>query len=62
MAEVMQRPGKIARLLKETARVMRITKKPSKDEFLNLMKVTGIGIAVIGLIGFIIFMAKQLLL
>ena len=50
------------KFLKETSRVMRITKKPDRNEFMNLTKVTGLGIAIIGVIGFIIFLLKQLLL
>jgi len=42
-------------------RVLRITKKPSKEEYKSIVKITSLGIAVIGLIGFVIFLAKQLL-
>lgn len=52
---------KIKRFLKETHRVLRITKKPNKEEFKTTLKVTGLGTAVIGAIGFIIFLFKQLL-
>ncbi len=52
---------KIKRFLKETNRVLRITKKPNKEEFKTAVKVTGLGAAVIGVIGFIIFLIKQLL-
>ncbi len=57
-----QQPSKWKKFLKETSRVMRITKKPDRNEFMNLTKVTGLGIAIIGVIGFIIFLLKQLLL
>lgn len=53
--------GKIKRFIKETMRVLRITKKPGWDEYKTLLKVTGIGIAVIGMLGFVIFLLKQLL-
>ena len=53
--------GRVKRFIKETARVLRITKKPDKNEFLSLVKVTGLGIAIIGALGFAIFMFKQLL-
>ncbi len=52
---------RIKRFLKETVRVLRITKKPTKEEFKTTVKVTGLGTAVIGFIGFIIFLIKQLL-
>ena len=47
--------------LNECYRVFRITKKPTGDEFKTIVKVAGLGIIVIGLIGFIISMLKQLL-
>ncbi len=61
MQEVNVRPSKMRRFWKETVRVLRITKKPNREEFTTSMKVTGIGIAIIGVIGFIIFLFRQLL-
>ncbi len=55
-----QQPNRIKRFLKETVRVLRITKKPSKEEYKSLVKVTGIGISIIGIIGFVIFLLKYL--
>ena len=52
---------KIKNYLKELVRVFKITKKPSKHEFLSVVKVSAIGIALIGLIGFIISIAWELL-
>ncbi|MBI2668909.1 protein translocase SEC61 complex subunit gamma [Candidatus Woesearchaeota archaeon] len=49
------------RFCKETMRVLRITKKPDQQEYKSLVKVTGLGIAVLGALGFIIFLLKQLL-
>ena len=57
-----QQPNKWKKFLKETSRVMRITKKPDRNEFISLTKVTGLGIVIIGVIGFLIFLLKQLLL
>lgn len=54
--------AKVKRFIKETIRVLRITKKPDQEEFKSTVKVTGLGIAIIGTIGFIIFLLKQLLL
>ena len=62
MNEHVAQPGKVKRFIKETTRVLRITKKPDQNEFLSLVKVTGLGIAIIGVLGFVIFMFKQLLL
>ena len=55
------KPSRLKRFLKETWRVLRITKRPSREEYKGLVKVTGIGIAIIGGIGFIIFLIRQLL-
>ena len=56
-----EKQNRVKRFIKETVRVIRITKKPNKDEFLSLVKVTGLGIILIGLIGFILHIIKQLL-
>ncbi|MAG60168.1 protein translocase SEC61 complex subunit gamma [archaeon] len=53
--------AKAKRFWKQTVRVLRITKKPGKEEYLTVVKVTGLGMAVIGLVGFLIFMIKQVL-
>ncbi len=42
--------------LKEYHRVLKITNKPDMDEFKMSAQVTGIGILLIGAIGFIIYM------
>jgi len=46
---------------KECIRVLKITKKPSNAEFKTIVKVSGMGMAVIGLLGFLIQLVKQLL-
>jgi len=42
-------------------RVLRITKKPTMSEFKLISKVSSIGILIIGLVGFLIFMIMRLL-
>ena len=44
----------------ECRRVLKVTKKPSKFEFKTIVKVSGLGIILIGLVGFLILMIKQL--
>ncbi|HHI03963.1 MAG TPA: protein translocase SEC61 complex subunit gamma [Candidatus Woesearchaeota archaeon] len=44
----------------ECKRVFRVTKKPSSDEFKTIVKASGLGMIIIGLIGFMIHMVKQL--
>ena len=46
--------------LLELMRVLRITKKPDAAEFKTIVKVSGLGILIIGLIGFIVQMIKIL--
>ena len=57
-------PGKIERLkafIMECRRVLRVTKKPDKQEFYTIVKISAIGIAIIGFIGFLVHFAKELL-
>ncbi len=56
-----EKPNRFKRFIKEMLRVLRITKKPGKEEYKSLVKVTGIGAAVLGAIGFVLFLLKQLL-
>jgi len=57
-----EKPNRLKRFIKETVRVLRVTKKPNKQEYWATVKVTGIGIGIIGALGFIIFLIKELLL
>ncbi len=40
----------------EYTRVLKLARKPNKDEFTMIAKVAGAGILLIGLIGFILFL------
>jgi protein transport protein SEC61 subunit gamma-like protein len=42
-------------VLKTYIRVLKLTKKPSREEFLTIAKVAGLGILAIGFLGFIIY-------
>ena len=48
------------RYVTECRRVLKVTKKPSSLEFKTIVKVSGLGIIIIGLVGFIITMVRQL--
>ena len=50
---------KLKEFIRECKRVLRVTKKPTKEEFKTIVKVSAIGILLIGLIGFIIQFMKQ---
>lgn len=52
-------PGKIKSKLREYWRVLKITKKPDSKEYKAIVKASGIGIIIIGMVGFIIHMIVQ---
>tara|TARA_Y100000034_G_scaffold106869_1_gene135891 strand:- start:1069 stop:1248 length:180 start_codon:yes stop_codon:yes gene_type:complete len=43
----------------ECLRVLRVTRKPGSFEYKTIVKVSGLGMAIIGLIGFFVSMIKQ---
>ena len=45
---------KLSRFFSEALRVLRVTRKPTKDEYKTISKVAAIGILLIGLLGFIL--------
>ncbi len=53
---------KTKKFYKESLRVLKVTKKPDAEEFKTIVKVSGLGIIIIGLIGFIIQIIRQLLM
>ena len=53
--------GKFGKFVTECQRVILVTKKPDNFEFKTIVKVSGFGILVIGLIGFILTVGKELL-
>jgi protein transport protein SEC61 subunit gamma and related proteins len=54
-------PSKIKKTLKEWRRVYKITKKPNREEFTAIVKVTGLGILLVGVVGFAIFIFVELI-
>jgi len=46
---------------KQCKRVLRVSKKPDRFEYTNVAKITGIGVIIIGVIGFAVSIATQLL-
>ncbi|MEK6940377.1 MAG: protein translocase SEC61 complex subunit gamma [Nanoarchaeota archaeon] len=53
---------KLNSFLVQSKRVYQVTKKPNKHEFKMIVKVTGLGAAIIGVIGFIITIAGQFII
>ncbi|MBW3012747.1 protein translocase SEC61 complex subunit gamma [Candidatus Woesearchaeota archaeon] len=45
----------------ECRRVLKVTKKPTKEEFKTIVKVSGLGMIIIGLIGFLISMISHVI-
>ncbi len=54
--------GSLKRLWEESIRVLRITTKPTKEEFKTIVKVSGLGILLIGLIGFLLHLISRLII
>ena len=52
---------KVSSFVSSSKRVLRLTKKPKKDEFFFVAKITGLGILLLGLVGYIIETVKDLI-
>ena len=52
---------RLDKVVKDSKRVLKVARKPDKDEYFDFAKVTTLGIIVIGLIGFVIFLIAQLI-
>lgn len=46
----------LKKFLKNCIRVLKVTRRPTREEYLSASKITGLGIIIIGLIGFAIFL------
>ena len=53
---------RIRRYFDECMRVLKITKKPTMFEFKTIVKVSALGMGIIGITGFLIFFIKELVL
>jgi protein transport protein SEC61 subunit gamma-like protein len=51
---------KLKTTFREYGRVLRVTKKPTAEEFKTVMKVSGLGILALGFIGFVLQMIRYL--
>ncbi len=52
---------RLDKFVKDSKMVLKVARKPDKDEYFDFAKVTTLGIIVIGLIGFVIFLIAQLI-
>jgi|TARA_Y100000310_G_scaffold343088_1_gene449130 protein transport protein SEC61 subunit gamma-like protein len=53
--------SKLKSFFLQNKRVLKVTKKPSRDEYKITLKVSGLGILLIGFIGFIIYMIGMMI-
>ncbi|MDD3263797.1 MAG: protein translocase SEC61 complex subunit gamma [Candidatus Nanoarchaeia archaeon] len=53
--------SKIGNFIKNAKRVLKLTRKPTKEEFTTTLKITALGVLAIGFIGFVIVGIKYLL-
>jgi len=47
--------------IKQYIRILKLTRKPSNEEFFTISKVAGAGILLIGIIGFVIYLIMVIL-
>ncbi len=52
---------RLDKFVKDSKRVLKVARKPDKDEYIDFAKVTTLGIIIIGLIGFVIYLIAQLI-
>lgn len=51
----------LQRFWSNCVRVLKITKKPNKQEFIEIAKITGLGLLAIGVLGFLVQAVQQLI-
>ncbi|WP_019267751.1 protein translocase SEC61 complex subunit gamma [Methanobrevibacter smithii] len=47
--------------IKDCKRVLKVSRKPDKEEYLEFSKIVAIGIAIIGVVGFVIVLIGELI-
>ena len=52
---------RLDKFVKDSKRVLKVARNPDKDEYIDFAKVTTLGIIIIGLIGFVIYLIAQLI-
>lgn len=60
VSPVEKSPSRWKTFVQECMRVLKVTRKPTGEEFKTIVKVSGIGILIIGALGFVIQMLKEL--
>ena len=49
------------RFVKDSKRVLKVSRKPDREEYFEFAKITALGILVIGIIGFVIVLVGQII-
>ena len=49
------------RFIKDSKRVLKVARKPDASEYVEFVKITSLGILIIGVIGFVIVLIGQLI-
>lgn len=49
------------KFLHQCKRVLQVARKPRGDEYMTIAKITGIGMVIIGIVGFLITLVAELL-
>lgn len=60
-APISGRMERLKAFILECKRVLRVTKKPDKQEFTTIVKISAIGMAIIGVVGFLVHFIRELL-
>ncbi|MEX0920999.1 MAG: protein translocase SEC61 complex subunit gamma [Candidatus Pacearchaeota archaeon] len=55
-----EKTNELKRFIAKSKRVWLVMKKPTKNEYMTVAKITAIGILIIGVVGFIISMIMQI--
>lgn len=50
------------KFLQNCRRTLQVAKKPDKDEYMHVAKITGIGILLVGFIGFVIMFVSSIII
>lgn len=53
---------KLTKFISDAKRVLIVSKKPGKEEFMSSFKITGIGLSIIGLVGLVTFLIFHFIL
>jgi protein transport protein SEC61 subunit gamma-like protein len=51
----------VNKFIKDSKRVLKVARKPDMPEYLDLAKISAIGVAIIGVIGFVIVLLGSLI-